>query len=98
MSFGIFRHMSKHERQHSVSNSTVTTSSSNDHLNREAKRARYESLDPSPQTNWSTALYINTEIKDEPMKTIREQPSGFSSCFLTDKLLMPDNRKTDKSE
>ncbi|CAF1606764.1 unnamed protein product [Adineta ricciae] len=92
------RHMSKHERQHSVSNSTITTSSSNDHPNHEAKRARYESLNPSPHTSWSTALYVNTEIKDESSKTIREQPSGFSSCFLTDKLLMPDNKKTDKSD
>ncbi|UJR30959.1 hypothetical protein I4U23_018471 [Adineta vaga] len=86
------RHMSKHERQHSVSNSTTITT--NDHSSREVKRARYESSNPSPHTNWSTTLYINTQIKDESIKTNDEQQTGFSSCFLTDKLLMPDNKRS----
>lgn len=84
--------MSKHERQHSVSN--VTNSKiSNENPVREAKRARLETDSPSLNSNWSTTLYVNTQIKDE-------QQTGFSSCFLTDKLLMPDNKKSqpDKSE
>lgn len=82
--------MSKHERQHSVSN----TSMSNESPVREVKRARLETINPSPDRNWSTALYINTQIKDEPMKTTDEQQTGFSSCFLTDQLLMPDTKKS----
>ncbi|CAF3631070.1 unnamed protein product [Rotaria socialis] len=87
------RHMSKHERQHSVSN-TINTPVSNESPMREAKRARLETIDPSPDRNWSTTLYIDTQIKDEPLKTNDEQPTGFSSCFLTDQLLMPDNKKS----
>jgi len=84
--------MSKHERQHSVS-TVVNTTISNENPMREAKRARIENLHPSPNTNWSTTLYVNTQIKDE-------QQTGFSSCFLTDQLLMPDNKKSqqEKSE
>jgi hypothetical protein len=89
----IFRHMSKHERQHSVTNvsNTITT---NENPIREAKRARIENIHSSPNTNWSTTLYVNTQIKDEPIKTTDEHQTGFSSCFLTDKLLMPDNKKS----
>lgn len=88
--------MSKHERQHSVSNA----SSSNENPIREVKRARLENENSSSPTmttttnnNWSTTLYVNTKIKDE-------QPTGFSSCFLTDQLLMPDPKKShiEKSE
>ncbi len=85
--------MSKHERQHSVSN-VVNTKISNESPTREVKRARIENNPtPSPNPNWSTTLYVNTEIKDE-------QQTGFSSCFLTDKLLMPDTKKSqqEKSE
>ncbi|CAF3217660.1 unnamed protein product, partial [Rotaria sp. Silwood2] len=84
---------SKHERQHSVSN-VVNTTISNENPIREVKRARFENINPSPNTNWSTTLYINTQIKDEHMKTNDEQQTGFSSCFLTDQLLMPDNKKS----
>ena len=85
--------MSKHERQHSVSN-TVSTTMSNDNPIPEAKRARIENSNSSPDTNWSTRLYVNTQIKDQ------QQQTRFSSCFLTDKLLMPDNKKSqqEKSE
>lgn len=84
--------MSKHERQHSVSN-VVNTKISNEHPIREVKRARIENENSSSNPNWSTTLYVNTQIKDE-------QQTGFSSCFLTDKLLMPDNKKSqqEKSE
>ena len=79
--------MSKHERQHSVANIGTTTAVINENPAREAKRARLENENPSPTSNWSTALYVNTKIKDE-------QLTGFSSCFLTDKLLMPDTKKS----
>jgi hypothetical protein len=79
--------MSKHERQHSVSNVVNPTITTENPI-REAKRARIENLNPSPNTNWSKTLYVNTQIKDE-------QYTGFSSCFLTDKLLMPDNKKSE---
>jgi hypothetical protein len=84
--------MSKHERQHSVSNVGNTTII-NENPVREPKRARLENENPSPTPNWSTTLYVNTKIKDE-------QQTRFSSCFLTDKLLMPDPKKShqDKSE
>ena len=86
--------MSKHERQHSVSNTVINTTISNESPMREVKRARFENLNPSTNTNWSTALYVNTQIKDENIKTTDEPQSGFSSCFLTDQLLMPDHKKT----
>ena len=86
--------MSKHERQHSVTNNIVNTTISNESPIREVKRARFENLNPSTTTNWSTALYVNTQIKDENVKTNDEPQSGFSSCFLTDQLLMPDTKKT----
>lgn len=84
--------MSKHERQHSVSN-VINSKISNDNPDREVKRARLETDNPSPNPTWSTTLYVNTQIKEE-------QPTGFSSCFLTDKLLMPDTKKSqpDKTE
>lgn len=88
--------MSKHERQHSVSNANASASLSNENPSREVKRARIDnenSSSPTTNSNWSTALYVNTKIKDE-------QQTGFSSCFLTDQLLMPDTKKshTEKSE
>jgi hypothetical protein len=75
--------MSKHERQHNV----TTTIVSNESPIRETKRARTENSNSSPDPNWSTTLYVNTQIKEE-------QQTGFSSCFLTDQLLMPDNKKS----
>jgi hypothetical protein len=85
--------MSKHERQHSVTSTGNTPTIINENPVREAKRARLENENPSPTSNWSTTLYVNTKIKDE-------QQTGFSSCFLTDKLLMPDTKKSqqEKSE
>ena len=85
--------MSKHERQHSVTSTGNTASLANENPGREAKRARLDNENPSPNSNWSTTLYVNTKIKDE-------QQTGFSSCFLTDKLLMPDTKKSqqEKSE
>ena len=75
--------MSKHERQHNVTTTTI----SNENRVREIKRARIDNSNPSPNPNWSTILYVNTQIKDE-------QQTGFSSCFLTDQLLMPDTKKS----
>ncbi len=85
--------MSKHERQHSITSTGNNMTLINENPVREAKRARLESENPSPNSNWSTTLYVNTKIKDE-------QHTGFSSCFLTDKLLMPDTKKSqqEKSE
>lgn len=87
--------MSKHERQHSVSNANLLNENP---PVREVKRARIDhenssSSPPTMNTNWSTALYVNTKMKDE-------QQTGFSSCFLTDQLLLPDTKKshTEKSE
>ncbi|CAF1292382.1 unnamed protein product [Adineta steineri] len=72
------RHMSKHERQHSISRMMDTDIS-------ETKRARISNIS------------MDTD-KDEKMKSNNEKPS-FSTCFLTDKILMPDDKKSlDKSE
>ena len=85
--------MSKHERQHSVS-SVPNTTISNENLVREAKRARFEKMDSLKSTNWSRTLFVNTQFKDEHMRANDEQHNGFSSCFLTDKLLIPDDKKS----
>ena len=71
--------MSKHERQHNITSTEEPV--------RETKRPLIETSNPSPNPNWSTTLYVNTQLKDE-------QQTGFSSCFLTDQLLMPDNKKS----
>lgn len=96
-----FRHMSKHERQHNVSNMN-TNHLTEENPFREAKRARLEPDTSSSTAHWST-LYVNTQMKDETSKSTDEpqtlpqstvQPTRFSSCFLTDKLLMPDQKKS----
>ena len=79
--------MSKHERQHNITNVGNSTSTNENPL-REAKRARIENDSSSPTPNWSTTLFINTKIKDE-------QQTGFSSCFSTDQLLIPDHKKSE---
>jgi hypothetical protein len=85
--------MSKHERQHNVSNIANTTIIHENPI-REAKRARIENVNSSSTSNWST-LYVNTQIPEENIKRNDEQqPPVFSSCFLTDKLLMPDTKKS----
>ncbi|CAF0796434.1 unnamed protein product [Rotaria sp. Silwood1] len=70
------RHMSKHERQHSISHVVNTTIS-------EAKRARVINMD----TNYSTDINKNEKIK------VNDEKSNFSTCFLTDKILIPDEKK-----
>lgn len=87
------RHMSKHERLHSLNsnanNNNNSTINSNENSLREVKRARLDTDNSSPNSNWSTALFINTKFKDEQSTT------SFSSCFSTDKLLMPDPKKSE---
>ena len=88
------RHMSKHERQHSLNsnvnnNNNNSTINSNENSLRETKRARIDTDHSSPNSNWSTTLFINTKLKDEQSTT------SFSSCFSTDKLLMPDPKKSE---
>ena len=77
----LFINNSRHMSKHERQHNATTT---NENPIRETKRARIENSDPS---TWSTTLYVNTEIK-------AEQQTGFSSCFLTDQLLMPDNKKS----
>lgn len=100
-SFIHFRHMSKHERQHNLSNMT-TNHLTEENASREAKRARLEQDSPGSSASWST-LYVNTQMKDETNKSSDEpqtlppsvtQSNTFSSCFSTDKLLMPDQKKS----
>lgn len=93
--------MSKHERQHNLTNMNGTSITDENPL-REAKRARRESENPPSNAQWP-ALYINTQIKEESIKITdkppappqqKQQPPAFSSCFSTDKLLMPDTKKS----
>ncbi|CAF2402367.1 unnamed protein product [Rotaria sp. Silwood2] len=70
------RHMSKHERQHSISHVVNTTMS-------EAKRARIINM----STNYSA------NINNEKIK-VNDEKSSFSTCFLTDKILIPDEKKS----
>ena len=95
--------MSKHERQHNVSEMNNNDSILDENPTREVKRARIESEHPPSTNSWPT-LYINTQIKDDSIQifdqstaqkqTSTARPTGFSSCFSTDQLLMPDPKKS----
>ncbi|CAF1408155.1 unnamed protein product [Adineta ricciae] len=65
------RHMSKHERQHSISRLMLS----------ETKRPRLD----------TTLIKID---KDDDVDKLSNPKSTFSTCFLTDKILMPDEKKS----
>lgn len=72
-----FRHMSKHERQHSTSHVADVTSI-------ESKRARLMNMN----SNYSAAT------DPDENKKINDEKASFSTCFLTDKILMPQETRS----
>lgn len=101
--------MSKHERQHSVSHAVNTTASvDNTKREPKRARLESATSSLSNNNNWST-LFVNTQLNDSTIQIDKQriekeqsivqriksndEQNVFSTCFLTDKLLMPDCKK-----